>query len=392
MFGRAHLVEWPLDPEMAYLNHGTVGVTPLRVLAAQRAIREEIERQPSRFLLRELAAISYGGRRRVPPRMRAAADIVAPFLGARGDDIVFVDNVTTAANAVMQSYPFEPGDEILVSDLSYGGVVRAARYAARLRGATVREVTMPHPPDADALVAAYVDAVGPSTRVAVVDHVTAGTALVLPMARIAAALKARGVAVFADGAHAPGAIPVDIPALGVDWYAGNLHKWAWVPRSSGILWVAPDRQAGLHSTIASWGLDQGFTSEFDLPGTRDPSAHLSAPAALALFDEWGADAIRTYNHQLAWNGARLLAERWQTPFDVPEAMIGTMASIEAPDACGGSEADAYALRDGLLFEDGIEVGVNPWRGRLRVRISAQIYNDLSDVERLADAVSKRATR
>ena len=252
-FGRSLLAEFPLDPSITYLNHGTVGLTPRRVLAAQQAIRDEIERQPSRFLLRELtvSSTSVGMPRAETPRLRVAANAVASFLGARGDDVVFVDNATTGANAVLRSFPFEPGDEVLVTDLGYGGVTNAARFAARERGATVTTVTMPWPPRATDLADAIVEAVTPRTRLAIVDHVTAETALVLPVADIAARLRARGVAALVDGAHAPGAIPVDITALDVDWYVGNLHKWMWVPRSSGILWAAPARQAALHPPVIS---------------------------------------------------------------------------------------------------------------------------------------------
>ena len=94
----------------------------------------------------------------------------------------------------------------------------------------------------------------------------------LPLAAIAERCRARGVAVLADGAHAPGAIPLDIPSLGVDWYVGNLHKWLWVPRSSGILWTSPERQKTLHASVISWGLDRGFHAEFDLPGHARPVA------------------------------------------------------------------------------------------------------------------------
>src|SRR6202007_1679998 len=104
--------------------------------------------------------------------------------------------------------------------------------------------------------------------------------LLLPVAEIAARCRAKGVAVLIDGAHAPGAIALDIPALGADWYVGNLHKWAWAPRSCGILCDERERQAALPPTVISWGLDQGLAAEFDLLGTRDPSPHLAAPAAL----------------------------------------------------------------------------------------------------------------
>ena len=120
------------------------------------------------------------------PRLRVAAHAVAAFLGAAGDDLVFVDNVTTGANAVLRSLPFAPGDEILVTDLGYGGVTKAALFAAREKGATVRTVTMPWPPSPETFADAIVDAAGPRTRLAVVDHIAAESALVMPLADIAA--------------------------------------------------------------------------------------------------------------------------------------------------------------------------------------------------------------
>ena len=389
-FGKAMLAEWSFEPGTTYLNHGTVGVTPRRIMAVQQAIRDEIERHPSRVMLRELAVTSFGRPVDGPPRLRAAADEVAAFLGARGEDLVFVDNITTGANSILRSFPLSAGDEILVSDLVYGGVLRAALYAARERGATVRTVEMPYPFRAERLVEAYAAAVGPRTRLAIVEHITAQSAVVFPLRETAARLRARGVMVLADGAHAPGSIPVDIPSLGVDYYTANLHKWAWVPRSSAILWAAPDRQKELRPAVISWGLDQGFKAEFDMIGTKDPSTHLSAPAAIALMREWGGlEAIQTYNHDLAWTGAQRLAERWQTTFDVPEAMVGTMATVPLPESAGSSPAEAMALRDALLFEDGIEVQMHAYRGRVWARISAQIYNAMEDIDRLAAAVSRR---
>lgn len=388
-FGRARLADWVLDPGITYLNHGTVGAPPARVLEAQQAIRDAIERQPSRYLLRELSEMPVGCAGIDEPRLRAAANVVAAFLGARGADLVFVDNATTGANAVLRSFPFTAGDEILVTDLAYGGVVRAATFAARERSATVRVVEMPYPFRGDAMADAVAAAAGPRTRLAIVDHITAESALVLPLQEIASRLRARGIAVLADGAHAPGAIALDIPSLGVDWYVGNLHKWAWTPRSSAILWAAPERQTNLHPPVISWGLDEGYTREFDSVGTRDPSPHLAAPAAIALLREWRIDAIRAYNHDLAWRGAHRLADRWGTAFDTPEVLIGTMAAVPLPERCGRTREEAAALRDALLFEDAIEVHVHACRGRVWTRISAQIYNDMTDVERLADAVCRR---
>ena len=385
-FGIAIREAWPLEADVIYLNHGTVGVTPRRVLAAQQAIRDQIERHPSRYLLRELTSIVVGQPRPDKPRMRQAADAVAEFLGARGDDLVFVDNATTGANAVLRSFPLEPGDEILVTDLGYGGVTQAATFAARERGAVVRTAAMPYPVrSAVDLVGAVAGAIGPATRLTVIDHITSQSALTLPLAEIAAECRARGVAVLADGAHAPGAIPLDIPSLGVDWYVANLHKWMWVPRSSGILWASPERQQTLHPPVISWGLDQGFTAEFDLPGTRDPSCHLAALEAIAMMRELGVGDVQRYNHDLAWNGARLLADRWGTAFEIPEPLVGTMATIALPDSAGRTMDDAAGLRD-RLFEQGIEVQLHAYKERLHVRICGQIYNTMDEMERLGEAV------
>ena len=392
-FGHAWRASWPLEPGLTYLNHGTVGVTPLRVLEAQRGIRDDIERNPSRYLLRELCEIVVGQPRPERPRLRQAADAVGKFVGVPGDDLVFVDNTTTGANAILRSSALQAGDEIVVSDFGYGGVTRAVTYAARERGAIVRTVAMPYPVrSADEIVEAYAAAITPNTKLAVVDHITSESGLVLPLAAIAARFHERGVPVLADGAHAPGAIPLDIPSLGVDWYVGNLHKWLWVPRSSGILWTSPARQAALHSSVISWGLDRGFHAEFDMPGTRDPSPHLSAPVAIAFMHELGADAVRQYNHGLAWTGARHLADRWGTDFVTPEAMIGTMATVMLPEKLGSTADDAARLRDALLFDNRIEVQVHAFRGRLYTRICGQIYNELADIERLADAVIALAGR
>ena len=391
-FGHPRRIEWPLDPTVTYLNHGTVGVTPNRVLAVQQAIRDEMEKQPSRFLLREVSSLA-GQPLPRPSRLREAAAQVAKAVGARADDLVFVDNATTGANAVLRSIPFEPGDEILITDQAYGAVAKAAAFVARERRAYVRTVTVPYPIfSAPALIDAVRDAIGPKTRVVVLDHIVSESSLIFPLAELAAVCHARKVRVLADGAHAPGVLPLDVPSLGVDWYTANLHKWACAPRSAGFLWAHESQQSALHPTVISWGFDAGFTAEFDWVGTRDPSPWMAAPAGFAFLDELGWPALRSYNHGLAWSGANMLADRWQTSLGFDQEHIGFMATVPLPPALGRTAEDAARLRDALLFEDRIEVQVHASHGQLWARISAQVYNEWADLERLADAVVSRARR
>jgi isopenicillin-N epimerase len=367
-----------------------VGAPPKRVLEAQQAIRDEIERQPAHFMLRELADIGDGIERSVHPRLRAAADRVAEFVGARGPDLVFTDNVTTALNAVLHSLSFERGDEILMTGLGYGAIAHAAQHAAQPAGAEVRMAHIPYPFTADGVLQAIVSALTPRTKLLVVDHITSESAVLFPLEAIAARCRERGVPVLVDGAHAPGAIQLDLPSLGVDWYAANLHKWAWAPRSAGFLWAARERQAGLHPAVISWGFGKGYTQQFDWVGTRDPSPWLAAPVALEYLRELGWNEVREHNHRLAWEGARRLAEVWGTRFETPESMIGTMATVPLPERFGSTPPEALRLRRALFEEDRIEVQMHAWRGRIWARISAQIYLELADFERFAAAVAARA--
>ena len=388
-FGREMLPHWDLDPSITYLNHGTVGVTPRRVLARQQEIRDEIERQPSKFLLRDLSGL-VGLPRGEPTLLRQAASIVAEFVNADASDVVFVDNATTGVNAVLRSFPLAAGDEILLTDHNYGATWRVAAFVARERGAHVKTVAVPYPTFGGmALVGAVAAAITPRTRIAVIDHITSESALVFPLATIASTCRARGVPVLVDGAHGPGVLPLDIPSLGVEWYTANLHKWAHAPRSCGFLWARRDRQANLHPPVISWGLDQGFIAEFDWVGTRDPSPWLAAPEGIALLKELGEATVWRYNHDLAWRGAQRLSECWHTRLGFGEADIGFMATVPLPDALGSSAEQAAALRDALLFEDRIEVHVHASHGRLWARISAQIYVQLSDIDRLAAAVAAK---
>lgn len=385
-FGHPLREEWPLDPAVTYLNHGTVGATPHRVLRAQQALRDEMARRPSEFLLREVSH-AVGTPAATPTRIREAARAVARFLRAGEDDVVFVDNATAGANTVLRSFPLAAGDEILVTDHTYGAVLNAARFIAARRGATVKVVEVPYPRfDAEDLLSRIDAAIGPKTRLLLVDHITSGSAIVLPVAAIAARCRAKGVAVLVDGAHAPGAIPLDVPSLGVDYYVGNLHKWAQAPQSSAILWASADRQPDLHPLVVSWDIGRGYAAEFDMVGTRDPTPWLAAPEGIRFLEDLGFDEVCRANHDLACEASRLLGARWGTSFEVPEAHVGTMVSVPAPDRFAADPTTANRLRDALLDMHLIEVHAHAAFGRVWVRVSAQVYNELADVERLADGV------
>jgi isopenicillin-N epimerase len=379
---------WLLDPAVTFLNHGSFGACPRAVLEVQQALRERLERQPVRFLLRELEGLL--------DRARAA---LAAFVGADPDDLAFVTNATSGVNAVLRSLRFAPGDELLTTDHAYGACRNTLDWVAERCDARVVTAAVPFPLRGDDdVVGPVLAAVTRRTRLAVLDHVTSPTGLVFPIARLVAALAERGVDVLVDGAHAPGMLALDVRAVGAAYYVGNCHKWLCAPKGAAFLHVRRDRQAAIHPTVISHGLASSrtdrsrFRLEFDWTGSADPSAWLCVPAAIAYVGglmDGGWDAIRGRNRSLALAARRTLCAALDVPPPAPDAMLGSLAAVPLPDASGSLPPPLFLdpLQDRLLAEHGIEVPIVPFRWPRRlVRVSAHLYNAPGDYERLGDAL------
>jgi isopenicillin-N epimerase len=361
-----------LDPEVAFLNHGSFGATPRAVLAEQDRWRALMERHPTHFMSEE-----------VPPALRSAAGKLATFVGAQSDDLVFVENATAGCNTVLRSLRFAPGDEILVTDHGYPAVRKAAEYVAARAGARVVEIAVPFPlEEAAQVVAAVSSRLGPRTRLAIFDHITSPTAIIFPVRELIELCRAAGVPVLIDGAHAPGMLALDVKAVGADWYTGNCHKWLMAPKGSAFLWAAPERQAETRPLVISHGFGQGFTAEFDWVGTRDPSAWLSVPAAIDFHQRLGGARLRERNTVLAREQATLLAKTWRTGRGAPDALTGSMAAVRLPLSEPATPERAWELRRKLFDEHRIEVPVTAFAGALWARISAHAYNRPADYARL----------
>lgn len=379
-FGANVRSEFLLEADYAHLNNGSYGAAPRVVLAAQRAWQDLLERETSRFMDREFR-----------PGLHRAAEALAPVLKTDVEGIALVENATQAVNAVLRGLDFRPGDEILVNDQTYPAVVNAAAYVAGRSGAVLRSVTLPFPqPTPDGVLAAFAAGLGPRTRLAIIDHVTSPTALILPVAEMAAAARAAGALVLVDGAHAPGMVDLDLPGLGVDWYTGNCHKWLFAAKGCAFLWTAPERRTETHPLVISHGYGKGYAAEFEWVGTRDGSPHLCLPDALAFAERFGFERIRGHNHDLVNRAADLLVRRWGTERGAGPEMTGSMATIRLPAGFEPTLAAAQALRNRLIDEHRVQVPIRPLAGSLWCRISAQIYNEVEDYERLAEAIEAMA--
>jgi isopenicillin-N epimerase len=384
---------WTLDPDVAYLNHGSFGACPRPVLAAQQALRDQLEREPARFFQRDAPVLLLG-----------ALNDLARFVGAPVSGLAFVPNVTTAINSVLRSVPLPAGAELLVTDQEYNATRNILEYVAAERGCRVVVAEVPFPiAGPEAVLDAVLARVTARTRLAVIDHVTSQTALVFPIAELVRELEARGVDVLVDGAHAPGMVDLDIGALAPAYYAANCHKWICAPKGAGFLWVREDRRRDVRPAVISHGanapvpVECRYGIEFLWTGTLDFTPALAVPAALRFLAELlpgGHAGLRAHNRELALAGRGLVADALGAALPCPDAMIGAMASLPVPELPRFGASDATSalsldpLQDALFRDYRIEVPVltcpaHP--GRL-LRISVQAYNSLGDYQRLAAAL------
>jgi isopenicillin-N epimerase len=370
-----------LDSRITFLNHGSFGAVPRTVFDAQTVWRRRIEAEPIELL-----------GRRAPDLIEEAKKPIGAWLGMEPSDFGFVTNATEGVNAVLQSLQLGAGDELLTTNHVYPAVRQSMRNLASRCGASYREVEL-NPPfeTSEKLAATVIEAVGPSTRLLVIDHVTSPTAIVLPVEAIAAACALRGVEVLVDGAHAPGMLRLDVARVGATYYTGNLHKWMCAPKGAAFLWVSQGRQHAVHPLIISHYFEEGFAKEFGWQGTRDISAWLTAPAAIAFMAELGWDGIRKYNHELVVWVQGILCEKWgvaaMSPMD--GRLIGSMATVPLPAPLDRlTPEQSLQLQQTLYSEHQMEVPVMFWNGRTHVRPCCQVYNVAAEYERLGEIVAR----
>jgi len=376
-FGRHLRPLWHLEPQGTFLNHGSFGACPKEVLAAQAQIREGMERQPDLFYRRRARPIS------AQNELRVSAARLASFVGTNSERIAFVVNATEAANTVLHALTLKPGDEVMVLDCVYNAVRLAAEDICRRAGATVVKVPLPLPFAANDLVERIADAASNRTRLAIIDHIASATAIVFPVAEITRALKAKGVRVFVDGAHALGQLDLDLPDIGADWYTANAHNWLYAPKSAAFLYAAPDVAAHtLPLSVSHWHA-LGFPLAFDYVGTRDVSAFLSVPKALDFIAQFGEAAVRSYLTELSREGERLMRGLDARPV-APDGMFAAMRAYILPQSCEPHADDALELMNTLWDRHQVQVASNVFQGKLLLRLSAQIYVERADLEYLAE--------
>lgn len=370
---------WLVDPSIAYLNHGGFGALPRPVADAAAALRAEVEANPTDMLMR-----------RWPDEVAAVRRRVAELLNGSPANLVLIPNATSGTATVLTTFGLQPGDEVVTTDHRYPAV---ARQLSRLAGAGVRVVEAPvglDLTDVGAVVDAVMARATPATRLIVVDYIASLTGFVFPVADIVAAAHAVGIPVLVDGAHAPGQVPVDLAAIGADFWVGNLHKWVCSPRACGVMYVDPKWQNRTLPLVASHHAGEGFEREWEWTGTLDPVPVLAIAAALDFWTALGWDVVRRRQHQLATDGARHVASVIGTRVPIADEFTAAMRLVELPVRLDLDASRALAAR--LTTEHRVTAHVTSHQDVSYARVCGQLYNRPEHYERLADALQHELAR
>ncbi len=369
-----------LRPDIVFLNHGAFGGCPRPVFDAYQTWQRELEHQPLEFLERRFKGL-----------MAHAREALAAFVRVAADELVYVPNATTGLNIVARSLPVGPGDEVLATDHEYGAIDRTwLAICARRRARYVR-AQLPSPVQSrEQLVDAIWAHVNSRTRVLALSHITSPTALILPIELLISKAHLAGIFTVIDGAHAPGQIPLDLAALGADFYVGNCHKWMCAPKGSAFLFARRDVQGLLSPLVVSWGAEakepspSPFINEHEWQGTRDIAAYLAVPTAIRFLQEHRWSTVQADCHTLARTARRAIEGLTGLPGLSPDdpTWYAQMVSIPVP------VADPPAAQHRLYSEFGIEVPLFVWNGRSLLRVSVQGYNSEADIEKLVAATAQ----
>jgi len=237
-----------------------------------------------------------------------ARDKLTRFINAPSrDEVIFTSGTTQAINTVAYSFALprlQPGDEILVTTMEHHANIVPWQLVCERAGAKLK--VAPITPSGELIVERFVEALTPSVKLAAVAHVSNVLGTINPVRELAKACRARGIPLLVDGSQAAPHLPVDVQALGCDFYAVTGHK-IFGPTGTGVLW---GRRELLETMPPFFGGGEMIrtvrfdkTTFADLPhkfeaGTPNIAGFVGVGAALDYVENIGRARIRAYEHEL----------------------------------------------------------------------------------------------
>lgn len=370
-----------LDPYIIFLNHGSFGATPIPVFDRYQQWQRRLERQPVKFLGRELG-----------DHLKTARLCLGSYLNTHHDNLVFIPNTTFGINIIARSLNLGEGDEVLTSNHEYGACDKTWRFVSEQQGFRYIKKPLAYPfVSREMMVEQLWSGVTPRTRVIFMSHISSSTAVIFPIAEICRRARQEGILTVIDGAHAPGQIELDLEEVGADCYCGNLHKWVSAPKGSAFIYTRPDLQHLIKPLVVSWGWGEpkgvsfgsNYLDTLQYTGTNDFSAYLSVPAAIDFQAKQDWTAVREACHDLLSDALDQVAAVTGLPSPYPDdTYYRQMAIAPLPKL-----ADLAAFKEELYDQFQVEIPCLDWEGHQFIRISVQGYNTVGDIDRLLEALT-----
>ena len=365
------------SPDFINLENGYFGMPADPVRAALVRYQDEVDRDNALFL-----------RTRWPERLARVKALLADFTGAAPDELLVTRSAVESLNILLQGYPFGTGDAILMARHDYDSSHDIVRMTAARRGLDVVQVDVPHDlADEDALVALYEEAITPRTRVLLLTHIVHRTGRIMPVARLAALARSRGIDAIVDGAHALAQLDYRVADVGAPFGAFNLHKWVGAPLGTGLLYIARERIPDIAPLYGDVTFGRGDIDKLGHVGTIPPAPVLAVEDALAFHARIGG---RNKEARLRW-----LARRWMDGVaDVPGVRLFTPRAARLHCALGAFGIDGVPAADvvrRLMDEQRIFTVVRRISDGEGVRVTPHLYTRPEDVDLLAAAIRRIAS-
>jgi cysteine desulfurase / selenocysteine lyase len=377
---------------LAYLDNAASAQRPSAVIEAV----DDYERQHHANIHRGVHTLS----QEATALYESARDRLAGFINARSrHEIIFVRGTTEAINLVARSYAapvLKPGDEILITHLEHHANIVPWQMVCEQTGATL--VVAPIDSRGEVHVDAVVALMGPRTRLLACAHVSNALGTVLPIRRLIAAAKARGIATLIDGAQAVSHMQVDVQDLDCDFYAFSGHKM-YGPTGVGVLYGRehllermPPWQGGgemiLAVTFAKTTYN-GLPNKFEA-GTPNISGGVGLGAAVDFLRGLDRDALHAHETALLAHATAVLSK-------IPALrIVGTAAdkaSLVSFSVAGVHPHDLGTILD----EDGVAIRTGHhcampvmeyFKLPATARASFAFYNTFEEIDRLAAGIER----
>ena len=386
-FGHDMLRLFAMDSNYTNLNHGSYGAPPKQVLNAAQAYELDMEKNPDNWF-----------RFTVYDMMDAVRKVLAKFVGADADDVAFVPNASHGVNAVLRSLRIKPGEKSLFLNVAYTMVKNTLKYLEEFDHDSLLQVNITLPGSNTLIVEAVRQALEDNAgrvKVASLSHIVSLPGFILPIKELTDLCHAHGVLVLIDGAHALGQIPLNLNELNADFWVGNGHKWLFSPKGSAILWVPKKNQHLVEPTTISWeGVGAThFQAAFAYQGTSSYSPYLAMADAVAFRESIGGEEkIHKYMHSLAVETGKKMASAFGTEvLFSDDSRYASMVDVRLPSSDGSLiqpiPKELMKQFNTYVPVYGIE-SLGGEKGKYYVRVSLQIYNEISDIEYLIQAIQQ----